>query len=69
MAGNSTHPHVCVYFEDSDVEPLCVCGERALIVVDEETGEAYLVPLDSPPSRSTDDTSSDRTQRELALSA
>lgn len=39
--------HVCVWFEDSWPEHLCVCGARAVMLVDED-GEGTLVVLDEP---------------------
>lgn len=39
------HPHTCVYFDDGDdVEQVCVCGSRALLVL-EEDGTAVLLGL------------------------
>jgi hypothetical protein len=43
--------HVCIWFDDGDgVELLCVCGARAVSVVDEETGEQLLVTLADEPA-------------------
>lgn len=43
MTSNRTH--ICVYFDDGGPEHVCVCGSRALLVVDEHTGESVLVAL------------------------
>ena len=34
MAGRT---HTCVYFDDGEPEMLCVCGGRALLLLDGET--------------------------------
>lgn len=37
---------MCTWFEDGDdVEVLCVCGARAVAVVDEDSGELVVVAL------------------------
>lgn len=28
--------HICVYFDDGGLEPACVCGERLIVVVEED---------------------------------
>lgn len=40
----STRIHTCVYFDDGELEHLCACGARAMLVLDEQ-GEAGLVAL------------------------
>ena len=40
----TTRIHTCTYFDDGDVELLCVCGARRLYLV-EEDGEPVLVAL------------------------
>lgn len=41
---------MCIWFDDGDgVEVLCVCGARAVTVVDEETGELVVVSLAEEP--------------------
>lgn len=43
--------HVCTWFDDADgVELLCVCGGRAVVVVDDETGDDLLVVLADEPA-------------------
>lgn len=27
--------HICVYFDDGGPEPVCVCGERIVVLMDE----------------------------------
>lgn len=27
--------HICVYFDDGDLGPVCVCGEQVVVVLDE----------------------------------
>jgi hypothetical protein len=42
--------HVCIWFEDGDgIDVLCVCGARAVTVVDEESGELVVVALEEDP--------------------
>jgi hypothetical protein len=51
VGGLSIGRHVCIWFDDGDgVELLCVCGARAVSVVDEETGEQLLVTLADEPA-------------------
>ncbi len=51
VGGMSIGRHVCIWFDDGDgVELLCVCGARAVTVVDEESGEALLVALADEPA-------------------
>ncbi len=46
----STGRHFCIWFDDGDgVEVVCGCGARAVLVVDEETGEQVLVTLAEEP--------------------
>lgn len=35
--------HICVYFDDGDLEPGCVCGERVVVIMDEHGVEAVAV--------------------------
>lgn len=57
--------HICIWFEDGGPsglgELVCVCGERAVVVVDEEGVEAVVVLATSAASV--------RRQDELAMSA
>jgi hypothetical protein len=46
VAAMSTH--VCVWFEDSWPDHVCVCGARAVVVVD-ELGETLYAILDTAP--------------------
>ncbi len=47
----SSGRHLCIWFEDGDgVEVVCVCGARAVTVVDEETGELVVVALEEEPA-------------------
>ncbi len=39
------HLHTCVFFDDGDPELLCVCGGRAMFVVEEEGAEGMVVVL------------------------
>lgn len=42
--------HVCIWFEDGDgIDVVCVCGARAVAVVDEETGDLVVVALEEEP--------------------
>jgi hypothetical protein len=43
MTSNRTH--TCVYFDDGGPEHVCVCGSRALLVLDEDGTEGVLVAL------------------------
>ncbi len=46
-----TGRHFCSYFDDADgVDLVCVCGGRAVLVVDDVTGDAVLVPLAAEPA-------------------
>lgn len=46
----SSARHECLWFDDADgVELLCVCGGRAVAVVDEETGDVVLAVLADEP--------------------
>lgn len=38
--------HICVYFDDGDLDPGCVCGERVVLLVDED-GVEVLAILDA----------------------
>lgn len=40
--------HVCVWFEDSWPDHVCVCGARAVVVVD-ELGDTFYAVLDDAP--------------------
>lgn len=43
--------HVCIWFEDGDgIDVLCVCGARAVTVVDEETGDVVVISLEEDPA-------------------
>jgi hypothetical protein len=57
--------HVCIWFEDGGPsglgELVCVCGERAVVVIDDE-GVAVVVVMESS-------TASVRERAELAISA
>jgi len=44
MAGTGTH--TCVFFDDGWLEPICICGQRALYLVDENGTDGVLVLLD-----------------------
>jgi hypothetical protein len=46
-----TTQHRCVFFEDGEPEPVCVCGERAVLVADGD-GLHALAPLDQSLPRS-----------------
>ena len=46
VAAMSTH--VCVWFEDSWPDHVCVCGARAVVVVDELGDTSYAVLDDAP---------------------
>lgn len=46
VAAMSTH--VCVWFEDSWPDHVCVCGARAVVVVD-ELGDTFYAVLDDAP--------------------
>ncbi len=51
--------HICSYFDDADgVDFVCACGGRAVLVVDDVTGDAVLASLATEP-----------VEREVALSA
>lgn len=39
--------HICVYFEDGWPDLTCVCGERAVLIADDD-GETVAVPLGEP---------------------
>ncbi|WP_188079116.1 hypothetical protein [Actinotalea subterranea] len=41
----STTTHTCVYFDDGEIELLCTCGQRALLVLDEDGTDGTLVVL------------------------
>lgn len=45
VAAMSTH--VCVWFEDSWPDHVCVCGARAVVVVD-ELGDTFYAILEAP---------------------
>ena len=65
----STGTHVCVYFDDGETEHFCGCGQRALLVVDdEEAGGVLVVPMDETATVTTLVATS-RAPRELAVSA
>lgn len=40
--------HVCVWFEDSWPDHVCVCGARAVVVVD-ELGDTFYAILEATP--------------------
>lgn len=40
--------HVCVWFEDSWPDHVCVCGARAVVVVD-ELGDTFYAILETAP--------------------
>ncbi|VTR77835.1 hypothetical protein CHMI_02607 [Cellulomonas hominis] len=43
--------HLCTWFDDADgVELLCGCGARAVVVVDDETGETVVVVVPDEPA-------------------
>lgn len=46
VAAMSTH--VCVWFEDSWPDHVCVCGARAVVVVD-ELGDTFYAILEATP--------------------
>ncbi len=46
VAAMSTH--VCVWFEDSWPDHVCVCGARAVVVMD-ELGDTFYAVLDDAP--------------------
>ncbi|MBX9245023.1 hypothetical protein ICW40_09395 [Actinotalea ferrariae] len=66
----STSTHVCVYFDDGELDRLCVCGSRAFLVVDEH-GLEVLVVLDGDDDGATVTTLTTGTlePRELLVSA
>lgn len=48
--GDMNGRHLCTWFDDADgVELLCVCGARAVVVVDDETGDELVVLLADEP--------------------
>lgn len=57
-ARTRTRTHSCVFFDDGDTELLCVCGERALHLPDEDGG--IVVVLYREPSRVTQLPGADR---------
>ena len=64
----STSTHVCVYFDDGELEHLCGCGSRALLVVGEDGLEA-LVVLDGDEATVTTLTTGRLAPHELLVSA
>lgn len=40
--------HICVYYDDGELETGCVCGERAVLVSDQD-GVDVLVLMDARP--------------------
>ena len=65
MARN--HVHRCTYFDDGDLELVCVCGTRGAYVVDDDAPDGMLVVLLDDVDRPVDVTLT--VPRELAVSA
>ena len=64
----STRTHVCVYFDDGELDHGCVCGSRAILVLDEDGLEA-LVVLDDDGATVTTLTTGRPERHELLVSA
>lgn len=46
----SSRRHLCIWFEDGDgIDVVCVCGARAVTVLDDETGDLVVVALEEEP--------------------
>lgn len=64
----STRTHICVFYDDGEMEHFCGCGERALFLIDdEETGGVLLLLQDDTATVTTLVPAHRR--RELAASA
>lgn len=51
----STRTHICVFFDDGELEHhVCACGRRALYLLDEDGSDGVLVP--EPEVDALDDT-------------
>lgn len=51
VVGMSSQRHTCIWFDDGDgLEVLCVCGARAVAVLDDESGELVVVALAEEPA-------------------
>ncbi|MCU1432934.1 MAG: hypothetical protein JWP95_2039 [Actinotalea sp.] len=64
----STRTHICVFFDDGEIEHFCGCGERALYLVDDEEVGGVLVLLQDDTATVTTLVPA-RRARELAVSA
>jgi hypothetical protein len=61
------HVHRCTFFDDGDLELVCVCGSRGLVLVDDDAPDGALVLLLDDADRPVDVTLV--APRELAASA
>jgi hypothetical protein len=59
--------HACTFFDDGDLDLVCVCGARGAVVVDDDAPDGLLVVLLDDADRPVDVTLS--APRELAVSA
>jgi hypothetical protein len=65
MAQN--HLHACTFFDDGDLDLVCVCGTRGAVVVDDDAPDGLLVVLLDDVDRPVAVTLT--APRELAVSA
>lgn len=66
----STRTHVCVYFDDGELDHLCACGSRALLVLGEDGLEALVVVAPDDEGATVTTLTTDRpAPRELLVSA
>lgn len=45
----TTPDHICVYFDDGELEHVCSCGARALYVLEEDGGVLVALKADVVP--------------------
>ena len=64
MTRTSIHAHVCVFFDDGAPEPVCLCGVRAVRIVDQDGLDVLVTPL-----LDDEDLTPAERSRELAFSA
>ncbi len=64
MAQNT---HACTFFDDGDLDLVCVCGARGAVVIDDDAPDGLLVLLLDDADRPVDVTLT--SPRELAVSA
>lgn len=61
--------HTCVFFDDGEPELLCVCGVRALAVLDDDGETVVVVRLDDDATVTVLPSTAPARSRVLAVSA